>query len=240
MPLGLISYALPGALATALVVAAFTDIRRREIDNGLNLAIAIAAPLWWLVSGYGWSAVAIQIGLAAVTFALGCLLFALRQMGGGDVKLLTALALWFAPESFLQLVVLMAILGGGASVAMAAFNMRRVPGETLRDGLAVLAALVWVGAIASVVFALVMHRPLVPAARIEAILTAIPSIWVLLALLLMAFAVIGVGLMHIMRRQKSRLPIPYGVAISAAGLWILGEHALRTAGQLTGNAGSLG
>ena len=44
------------------------------------------------------------------------MLFAIGQMGGGDVKLLTALALWFTPASFLQLVVLMAVLGGGATL----------------------------------------------------------------------------------------------------------------------------
>ena len=39
-------------------------------------------------------------------------LFALRAMGGGDVKLLTALALWIEPLWFLRLLVVMALLGG--------------------------------------------------------------------------------------------------------------------------------
>ena len=47
----LISYALLAGLATALLLAALTDLRRREIDNGLNGAIALAAPLYWLASG---------------------------------------------------------------------------------------------------------------------------------------------------------------------------------------------
>jgi prepilin peptidase CpaA len=46
-----ISYGLLIALAIALVVAAFTDIRRRQIDNWLNGAIALGAPLFWWASG---------------------------------------------------------------------------------------------------------------------------------------------------------------------------------------------
>ena len=36
-------YGLVGALAIALLVAAFTDIRRRQIDNWLNAAVALGA-----------------------------------------------------------------------------------------------------------------------------------------------------------------------------------------------------
>ncbi|MFN5820871.1 MAG: peptidase, partial [Novosphingobium sp.] len=54
-------YVLLGALAIALVVAAFTDIRRRQIDNWLNAAIALGAPLYWWASGLSlWPGVAWQ------------------------------------------------------------------------------------------------------------------------------------------------------------------------------------
>jgi prepilin peptidase CpaA len=43
---GLLSYGLLGALAIALLIAAVTDIRRREIDNWLNGVIALGAPLF--------------------------------------------------------------------------------------------------------------------------------------------------------------------------------------------------
>jgi len=74
-------------------------------------------------------------------------LFALRMMGGGDVKLLTVLALWIAPALFLKLLIIMALLGG--------------------------------------------------------VLTLVLAVW------------------HKARGRRDRLAIPYGVAISAAGLWIL-------------------
>ncbi len=43
-------YGLAGVLAIALLIAAFTDLRRRQIDNWLNAAIAALAsscsPRW--------------------------------------------------------------------------------------------------------------------------------------------------------------------------------------------------
>lgn len=228
---GFLSYALLGALATALLVAAFTDLRRREIDNELNLGIALAAPLWWWAMGFGWGDVGFQLALAGGTFAIACLLFVTNQMGGGDVKLLTALALWFTPASFLQLVVLMAVLGGGASIGMAAFNMQRVPGERVRDALAGLVALAWVWTACAIVYSLAMRRPL---GAFDAVASVAPGVWALALGGLAAAFIFYLGFTHIVRRQKSKLPVPYGIAIAAAGLWVLGEQTLlaaRMAGQ---------
>lgn len=149
-------YVLLGALAIALVVAAFTDIRRRQIDNWLNAAIALGAPLYWWASGLSlWPGVAWQLGISLLTFAVCAGLFALRAMGGGDVKLLAALALWIAPAWFLKLIIMMALLGG--------------------------------------------------------VLTLVLGAW------------------HVTRRRRDRLAIPYGVAISSAGLWVLASQYLPAA-----------
>lgn len=144
-----IKYGLLGALAIALVIAAFTDLRSRRIANWLNLAIALGAPLFWWASDMAlWPDVAIQIGMAIATFAVLSVLFALKAMGGGDVKLLTAIALWITPLAYLKLLIMMALVGG--------------------------------------------------------VLT------------------IGFGMWHVMRRQRDKLAIPYGVAIALAGLWTIG------------------
>ncbi|MDP9056566.1 MAG: prepilin peptidase [Pseudomonadota bacterium] len=134
-------------LGLALLFAAFTDIRRRQIDNWLTASIAVTAPLFWWASSLGWIAIGWQTGLALGSFALLCLPFALRMMGGGDVKLLSALALWIRPAWFADLLVIMALVGG--------------------------------------------------------VLTIGSVFW------------------HVTRRQRDRIAIPYGVAIAAAGLWIV-------------------
>lgn len=121
-----LTYGLIGALAIALLVAAFTDLRRRQIDNWLNAAIALAAPLFWWASGLSlWPDVAWQFGVALLTFVLTAGLFALRAMGGGDVKLLTVLALWIRPEHFLFLVTVMALAGGVLTVVFAVWHSIR-------------------------------------------------------------------------------------------------------------------
>ena len=156
-----LQYALLIGLAIALLIAAITDIRARRIDNWLTGAVALGAPLFWWASGLSvWPGIALQFGVALIAFAILAVLFAMRAMGGGDVKLLTALALWIEPVLFMQLIVLMALLGGALTLAFGAW--------------------------------------------------------------------------HIMRRRKDRLAIPYGVAISAAGLWILAAHYFPAAGRAIG------
>jgi prepilin peptidase CpaA len=121
-----IRYGLLGALAIALLVAAFTDLRSRHIGNWLNAAIALSAPLYWWASGLSlWPGVALQLSVAVATFAVLAVLFALRAMGGGDVKLLTALALWVEPTLFLKLVILMALIGGVLTVVFGAWHVMR-------------------------------------------------------------------------------------------------------------------
>lgn len=119
-------YLLLAGLAIALLVAAVTDIKRRQIDNWLNAAIAAAAPLYWWAAGLSlWPDVAWQIGLSFATLVVLAILFALRAMGGGDVKLLTALALWIEPTWFLRLLIIMALIGGVLTIALGAWHVAR-------------------------------------------------------------------------------------------------------------------
>ena len=106
-------------LAAMLVVAATGDIRARRIPNTLNLAIAGLAVPFWFLSGYAlWPDVALQLALAAGAFLFFALLFRIGMMGGGDVKLLAALALWLPLASLVKLVVLMSLAGGVLTLAM--------------------------------------------------------------------------------------------------------------------------
>ena len=108
---------LLGILAILLVVAAVVDVRTFTISNGLNAAVALLAPLYWLSIGLDpWPGMAIQIGVAAAVFALFALAFFVGMMGGGDVKLAAALALWFPLGATLKFLVLMSIAGGVLTV----------------------------------------------------------------------------------------------------------------------------
>ena len=140
-------YLLLAALAIALLFAAFTDIRRRQIDNWLNGAIAAGAPLYWWASGLAlWPGVAWQVGVAAATLIVLAVLFAMRAMGGGDVKLLTALALWIDPLNFVRLLIGMALIGGVLTIVLGAWHITRRRRDKLAVpyGVAISSAALWV------------------------------------------------------------------------------------------------
>ena len=101
------------AHAATLVVAAVIDVRTFTISNRLNAAVAAGAPLYWLsISLSPWPGVAIQLAAGAIVFVLLAGAFFAGMMGGGDVKLASALALWFSPAGTVKFLVLMSVAGG--------------------------------------------------------------------------------------------------------------------------------
>jgi prepilin peptidase CpaA len=117
---------LEGLLALLLVAAAVIDVRTYTISNRLNLAVAGLAPLYWLSTGLPlWPGVAVQVAVAAGVFALLAAAFYTGLMGGGDVKLAAALALWFSPVSTLKFLVFMSLAGGVVTLAVLGLHHAR-------------------------------------------------------------------------------------------------------------------
>jgi prepilin peptidase CpaA len=146
--------AMDSVLAILLLVGAASDLRSRTIPNWLTGGIALLAPITWFASGYNlWPDIAIQLGIGLLFFALFVGVFALGKMGGGDVKLIGALALWFAIIPLVRLLLVMSIVGG------------------------VLTVIFWIR--------------------------------------------------HKKSKSEAQLEIPYGVAITIAGLWSLSERYLN-------------
>ena len=138
---------LLGLLAVLLLTAAATDLHRREIGNGLNLLIALLAPAFWWSSGLEpWPGMAMQLALGAGAFALFAAAFACGWMGGGDVKLLAALALWLPLGEMLRLLVLMSLAGGVLTLGYLAVHHARklTRNPEIPYGVAIAAAGLWV------------------------------------------------------------------------------------------------
>lgn len=118
--------ALELLLAAILVAAAVIDVRTYTISNRLNLAVALLAiPYWWAAGLQPWPEIAGQVGMAAAVFALLALAFWAGMMGGGDVKLAAALALWFSPAETLRFIVFMSIAGGLVTVFVLVLHRTR-------------------------------------------------------------------------------------------------------------------
>jgi prepilin peptidase CpaA len=122
---------LLGILALLLVVAAVIDVRTLTISNRLNLGVALMAPLyWWSAHLPLWPDIGIQVAIAAGVFALLAVAFYAGMMGGGDVKLAAALALWFSPQSTLRFLVFMSIAGGLLTLVVVGLHrLKKKPGK---------------------------------------------------------------------------------------------------------------
>ena len=116
---GGLSWLFVALLAAALLLAAVGDWRTRTIPNRLNAAIALLAiPFWWSIGLPLWPGVALQLALGAAVFALFAIAFRFGAMGGGDVKMAAALALWLPFAGVVKLLAIMSIAGGVLTLAM--------------------------------------------------------------------------------------------------------------------------
>jgi prepilin peptidase CpaA len=117
---------LLGLLATLLVIAAVIDARTFTISNRLTLTVALLAPLYWLsVALAPWPGVAVQLAAGATVFLLFAAAFYAGMMGGGDVKLAAALALWFPPHVTVQFIVIMSVAGGLLTLVLVVWHRGR-------------------------------------------------------------------------------------------------------------------
>lgn len=106
-------------LGLILVSAGIEDARKREIANWKNAAIALLAVPWWIAIGLSlWPGVAIQIGIALGVFAVFAAAFHFGMMGGGDVKMIGALALWFPFQPLVTMLIVMSLAGGAITLLM--------------------------------------------------------------------------------------------------------------------------
>ena len=111
------------ALALILVVAAVIDARTFTISNRLNATVALGAPLYWMsIALAPWPGMAIQLASGGIVFALLAGAFYAGMMGGGDVKLAAALALWFSPAGTVKFLVLMSLAGGALTLGLVAWH----------------------------------------------------------------------------------------------------------------------
>jgi prepilin peptidase CpaA len=87
------------------------DVRKYIIPNWIVSSLLVLYPLavWLTPLAVDWKMA--FLGMLMV-FAAGYVVFAMRWMGAGDVKLITVCALWVGYASLLDFIFLFAVLGG--------------------------------------------------------------------------------------------------------------------------------
>ncbi len=103
--------------AIPIVFAAISDICSFTIPNGCSLALIALYPFYVIVSPVE-IAVTWSVLTAAFAFAVCFGLYLLGKLGGGDVKLISVLALWAGPMLIAEYLVATALAGGLMAVLM--------------------------------------------------------------------------------------------------------------------------
>lgn len=125
-------------LAVLVIIGAIWDIRWRRIPNWLTLpGIGLGLALNWFLdipNANVWS----SLKGMAVAFAIYFVLYLLRGMGAGDVKLMAAVGATAGIANWFGILFLTAMVGGAVGILMAAtkgrfrptlFNMLRIVGS---------------------------------------------------------------------------------------------------------------
>ena len=122
-------------LLAVVVPAAVIDYRTRRIPNALTLpAIGAGLLSWPLTDGVG--TFFRVLGLVVLLLAVGFGLYAVGILGGGDAKLLAAIAALTGPGFTFEALLWTALFGGAVALGVLAWHRALVPflGRLFRAG----------------------------------------------------------------------------------------------------------
>ena len=102
-------------LGCAMLAAAVEDAARLRISNLTVVVVLLGAIAAALIKGPSWDLWQ-NVAVFFIVLALGTAAFSARWLGGGDVKLFAAAALWFDFSSALTFVVLVLLSGGAVAI----------------------------------------------------------------------------------------------------------------------------
>lgn len=116
----MIFYVASGLYVLLLCIAAVFDIWKFIIPNVVTIALVGLFIVTALLLPFemGWRDWLSHLGAATAVFAGGAVLFAFNAMGGGDVKLLTAVAFWTGFDYLVELLLYVALTGGALAIGL--------------------------------------------------------------------------------------------------------------------------
>ena len=104
-----------GIFCVAMIFAGLRDLTTMTIPNWLTLMLAV-----------------IFFAAAAMTLLIGMILFARGWIGGGDAKLMAAVALWLGWAQALPYFVVASIFGGALTLAILGYRNLPLPAFVMR------------------------------------------------------------------------------------------------------------
>ena len=119
-------------LVVCLVAAAASDLAKYRIPNSLCLGVAASFLLYAAAVPLPLAVVGTRLAVCLAVLVVASVGFGLRLMGGGDAKLMAAVALWLGWRYLAPFLLLMAIFGGVLGLAL--LLARRLMPQPVPDG----------------------------------------------------------------------------------------------------------
>jgi len=127
------SYFVLASFSVLMVYAAYSDLKSYTLPNFISLILVAGFALIMMILQPPLSAIGWHVGVGAILFVVGFILFATGLFGGGDVKVIAALGLWLGPMNVLSFLTLMAIFGGVLALALLIFRKIEIPQNWLEN-----------------------------------------------------------------------------------------------------------
>lgn len=109
-----------GAFSGLLIYAAHSDFTRLIIPNWVSIALTALFPIAALLAGAPLGAIGLHLAVGFGVLALGFVLFQFNVFGGGDAKLLAAVAVWTGLPALAHFILWTAVAGGILAAALLA------------------------------------------------------------------------------------------------------------------------
>lgn len=121
-----IFYISSGLYTLLLCIAAAFDCWKFIIPNAITVALIALFVITALLLPYDmtWRDWLSHVGAAVTVLAGGAVLFAFNKMGGGDIKLMTAVAFWAGFEHLAMMMLYITLAGGALAIIL--IILRRV------------------------------------------------------------------------------------------------------------------
>ncbi len=115
-----IFYIASGLYTLLLCTAAAFDTWKFTIPNAITVGLIVLFIVTALLLPFemGWRDWLSHLGAGAAVLVGGAVMFAFNKMGGGDVKLMTAVAFWAGFEHLANLLLYIAVAGGALAIAL--------------------------------------------------------------------------------------------------------------------------
>lgn len=111
----------------AMAFAGAMDFFTMTIPNRICLALIACFAVAVASIGAPFEMIVNHVAAGLLFLVIGIFLFTMKWLGGGDAKLLAAVALWFGFESLFSYVILVTLIGGVLATAILGFRKLTPP-----------------------------------------------------------------------------------------------------------------